>query len=220
NVAEMFATVFMLLGIALAPLSVVSAVLQAMPLTVTLAAAVFLREPVGWRRWSAILVGFFGVLLILRPGLSGYDPYALLPLGAVVMLTFRDIATRRVPDGVASLQLSGWGFTAVIPGGFLMLALQGEAPMMPGAADWGLQVLVLLAAILGYSALVLATRGGDIGLTTPFRYSRLVFGMAIGVVVFGERPDALMLVGAALVVAAGLYTLMREMRLRRRVVRG
>ena len=215
NVAEMFAVVFMLLGIALAPLSVVSAVLQAMPLTVTLGAAVFLGEPVGWRRWSAILFGFLGVLMIVRPGFASFDPYTLLPLGAVLTLTLRDLATRRVPDTVASLQLSGWGFAVVIPGGVLMMVLRGDVLVMPDATAWGLQALTLLAGILGYSALVLATRTGDIGLTTPFRYSRLVFGMLIGVTLFGERPDAMTLFGAALIVVAGLYTLMREMRLSR-----
>lgn len=219
NVAEMFASVFMMLGIALAPLSVVTAVLQAMPLMVTMGAAVFLGEPVGWRRWSAIVLGFIGVLMIVRPGADGFDPYALLPLGAVLALTVRDLATRKLPAGVASVQVSGWGFAAVVPGGLIMLAIQGEALVMPNAAEWGLQAVTLLCGVLGYSALVLATRGGDIGLTTPFRYSRLVFGMMIGVILFGERPDALTLAGSALIVAAGLYTLLREIGLRRRVVR-
>ncbi|PVH28564.1 DMT family transporter [Pararhodobacter oceanensis] len=217
--AELFAVIFMLLSISMAPLSVVTAVLQAMPLTVTLAAAVFLREPVGWRRWSAIVIGFAGVMMIVRPGASGFDPYVLLPLGAVVALTVRDLATRNVPATVASSQVSGWGFAAAIPGGVILLLLRGDPLIVPTALDWGLQALTLLAGILGYITLVLATRVGDIGLTMPFRYSRLVFGMLIGVIVFGERPDLLTLIGAFLIVAAGLYTLMREMRLRRSVTR-
>ncbi|WP_323037162.1 DMT family transporter [Pararhodobacter sp.] len=219
TLAEACAVVFMLLGLALVPLSVVTAVLQAMPLTVTLAAAVFLREPVGWRRWSAILVGFIGVLMILRPGASGFDPYVLLPVGSVLALTLRDLATRRVPANIASIQVSGWGFAAAIPGGVILLVMRGEGLIMPAAADWGLQALTLLTAILGYIALVLATRTGEIAVTTPFRYSRLVFGMMIGVIMFGERPAMLTLVGAALIVAAGLYTLMREMRIRRQRAR-
>ena len=219
NLAEVCAVICMLLGIALAPLSIVTAVLQAMPLTVTLAAAVFLREPVGWRRWSAIIIGFIGVLMIIRPGASGFDPYVLFPLGAVIALTVRDLATRQIPASVASIQVSGWGFATAIPGGLLILLMRGEGLVEPSALDWGLQALALLAGILGYTTLVLATRAGDIGLTTPFRYSRLVFGMLIGVIVFGERPDWLTLAGAALIVGAGLYTLMREMRLRRAVTR-
>ena len=117
NLAEVVAAMCMILSMALVPLSVVSAILQAMPLAVTLGAALFLGEPVGWRRWGAILVGFAGVLMILRPGSAGFDQMALLPLAAVVGLTVRDIATKKVHDGVSSLQLSGWGFVAVLASG-------------------------------------------------------------------------------------------------------
>ncbi|GAB4265915.1 MAG: DMT family transporter [Pararhodobacter sp.] len=219
NLAEMTAAMCMILSVALVPLSVVSAILQAMPLTVTMGAALVLGEPVGWRRWSAILVGFAGVLMILRPGSEGFDQLALLPLGAVLALTVRDIATKRLDPGISSLQVSGWGFFAVVPGGLLLLAIRGEGPVLPGALDAMLLGLTMTVGILGYGALVLATRVGAIAATTPFRYSRLVFALIIGVVVFGERPDAMTLGGSALVVGAGLYALLREMRLRRLSVR-
>ncbi len=214
NLAEMASAALVVLAIALVPLAVVTAILQAMPLVVTLAAALFLREPVGWRRWSAILVGFAGVLMILRPGSAGFDPAALLALGAVLTLTVRDLATRRVPAGVHSLQVTAWGFLMVVPAGFILLLLVFEAPVAPTPGEWGWLVAAIAAGILGYAALVGATRMGDIAVTTPFRYSRLVFAMAIGFAVFGERPDAMTLAGSALVVGAGLYTLWREMRLR------
>lgn len=214
NLAEMASAALVVLAIALVPLAVVTAILQAMPLVVTLAAALFLREPVGWRRWSAILVGFAGVLMILRPGSAGFDPAALLALGAVVTLTVRDLATRRVPAGVHSLQVTAWGFLMVVPAGFILLLLVFEAPVAPTPGEWGWLGAAIAAGILGYAALVGATRMGDIAVTTPFRYSRLVFAMAIGFAVFGERPDAMTLAGSALVVGAGLYTLWREMRLR------
>lgn len=216
NIAEMLAAMLMILGISLVPLSVVAAVLQAMPLAVTLGAALFLGEPVGWRRWSAILVGFTGVLMIVRPGAEGFDPRALLPLFAVFLLTARDLATRRIQVSVTSLQVSGWGFMSVIPGGLLLMALRGDAPVLMQAVDWGLIAATISSGVLAYMALVMATRSGTIAQTTPFRYSRLLFAMLIGVVVFGERPDALTLAGSALVVGAGLYTLMREMRLKGR----
>ncbi|MCB1397465.1 MAG: DMT family transporter [Rhodobacter sp.] len=216
NLAEVVAAMCMILSMALVPLSVVSAILQAMPLAVTLGAALFLGEPVGWRRWGAILVGFAGVLMILRPGSAGFDQMALLPLAAVVGLTVRDIATKKVHDGVSSLQLSGWGFVAVLPSGILLFALRGETPVMPSALEWAMLVGMVTVGILGYAMLVLATRAGDIASTTPFRYSRLVFAMLLGVLIFGERPDAWTLVGSAVVVGAGLYALMREIQLRRR----
>ena len=206
----------MVLAVALAPLSVVAAILQAMPLTVTMAAALFLGEQVGWRRWLAILVGFAGVMMILRPGSAQFDAVALLPLGAVVFLTARDIVTRRVPPGISSLQLSGWGFVAVIPGGALLLVLRAEAPLMPDARELWMLLATVAVGVVAYLMLVLSTRAGNIAATTPFRYSRLVFAMLIGVLLFGERPDSWTLAGSAVVVGAGLYALMREIGLRRR----
>lgn len=218
NLSEMGAAMCMILGVALVPLSTVSSILQAMPLAVTLGAAMFLGEKVGWRRWSAILVGFAGVMLILRPGSVSFDMLALIPLAAVVFLTVRDIATKRVEPGISSLQLSAWGFFAVIPGGVLLLFLRGETLTPPDAGQWALLVLNAAIGIVAYMMLVLATRAGNIAATTPFRYSRLVFAMALGVVVFGERPDLWTLTGSAIVVGAGLYTLLREIRLNRRPV--
>ncbi|MCB1389033.1 MAG: DMT family transporter [Rhodobacteraceae bacterium] len=218
NVTEMIAAMCMILGVALAPLSTVSSILQAMPLAVTLAAALFLGEKVGWRRWTAILVGFGGVLLILRPGTQGFDALALIPLAAVLFLTTRDIATRRVDPAVSSLQLSAWGFFAVVPGGILLLVLRGESLLLPSALDATLLTLNVAIGMGAYVMLVLSTRVGNIAATTPFRYSRLVFAMLMGVLIFGERPDLWTIAGSAVIVAAGLYTLLREIRLSRRPV--
>lgn len=215
TLCEVGAVVAMTLGLALVPISLVAAVLPAMPLVVTLSAAVFLGEKVGWRRWTAILVGFAGVMLIVRPGSDGFDHLALLPLAAVVLLSARDIITRRVPRSVTSLQLAGWGFVASILGGLLMLALRGEGLVMPDANGAAMLLTCAALGIVAYAALVLATRSGDIALTTPFRYSRLVFALLIGVLIFDERIDGLMLIGCALVVTAGLYTMIREIRLKR-----
>lgn len=218
NVSEMGAAMFMILALALVPMSLVAAIMQAMPLMVTLGAALFLGEPVGWRRWSAILVGFVGVLILLRPGSTGFDIYAILPLISVMFLTARDIATRRVPGTVSSLQVSGWGFFSVIPGGLLLLAMRGEAPVVPSAMDGVLMVITIVVAMTAYMMLVASTRLGDLAATTPFRYSRLVFAMVIGILWFGERPDLWTLVGSAVIVAAGLYTLLREIKINRRPV--
>ncbi|KPQ06367.1 MAG: putative permease [Rhodobacteraceae bacterium HLUCCA12] len=220
NLCEMLGAASFVMAIVLAPLAAVTAILQAMPLVVTLGAALFLGEPVGWRRWSAILIGFAGVLLILRPGSAAFEPAALLAVIAVLGLSARDLATRRVPAHIHSLQLSGWGFAMIVPAGLLLLALTATAPVMPAAADWGWLVAGLSAGILAYAALVSATRLGDIAVTTPFRYSRLVFAMLIGFAVFGERPDAMTLAGSALVVGAGLFTVWRQIRLQRRALRG
>ncbi|HHX90339.1 MAG TPA: DMT family transporter [Paracoccus sp.] len=219
NLAEMVGAGAFVMAIVLAPLASVTAILQAMPLAVTLGAALFLGEPVGWRRWSAILVGFAGVLLIVRPWSAAFDPASILAVIAVIGLTGRDLATRVVPARVHSLQLSGWGFGMIMPAGLLLMLITRSTPITPSAMEWGWMAAGLSAGILAYAALVGATRLGDIAVTTPFRYSRLIFAMIIGLVFFGEVPDAMTLAGSALVVGAGLYTLWRQMLMQRRVLR-
>lgn len=214
SVFEMFAALLMMVSIALVPLSTVSAILQAMPLVVTLGAALFLGEAVGWRRWSAICVGLFGVALIVRPWSASFDTTALLPVMAVFALSARDLVTRRVPISVSTWQVSAWGFLSLIPGGLLLSLVEDKSLVTMTSSHWVWIALTIGVGILAYGALVLSTRSGEIAVTTPFRYSRLVFAMLIGVIIFGERPDAMTLIGSAIVVGAGLYSLVREMRLR------
>ena len=214
NLAEMFGTMAFVSALVLAPLSTVTAIIQATPLAVTLGAAVFLKAPVGWRRWTAILVGFAGVLLIVRPGSAAFDLGAVLAVGAVFGLAARDLATRAAPSSVSSLQLATWGFASVVPAGAILLLASGGAVVPDRAATLSL-LGALTIGVFAYYAIVSAMRVGEIAVVTPFRYSRLVFGMAIGILVFGERPDALTYGGAAIVIATGLYTLIREARLAR-----
>jgi drug/metabolite transporter (DMT)-like permease len=214
NLAEMIAASFIVLAIALVPLAVVTAIMQMMPLVVTLGAALFLREPVGWRRWSAILVGFLGMLLILRPTGADFDPAALLAVLGVLAMSVRDLATRRLAPGIHSLQVSGWGFTAIVPAGLILMLVMAAPPVAPAPVEWAWLMGALASGVVAYAALVAATRLGDVAVTTPLRYTRLVFAMSIGLVFFGERPDGWTLAGSALIVGAGLYTLMREMRRR------
>jgi len=215
NTGEMAGTMCFVTAIALTPLSSASAILQATPLAVTLGAALFLGEPVGWRRWSAILAGFAGVLMVVRPGLEGFVPASLFAVGAVVGLAVRDLATRAVPAAISSMQLSAYAFATVVPAGAILLAF-GSGPVVPGAAELRDLGLALACGVAAYYAIVAAMRVGEVAVVTPFRYTRLVFALVIGVAVFAERPDAWTLAGAAVIVASGLYTLMREARLGRR----
>lgn len=212
NVGEMIATAGFVAAIVLTTLSSASAILQATPLAVTLGAALFLGEPVGWRRWTAITVGFTGVLLVLRPGLAGFTPASLFAVIAVAGLALRDLSVRRIPPEVTSAQLSVWGFATVVPTGALMMLLMGEGPVVPGGVDLARLGAAFVVGGLGYYAIVAATRTGDVAVVVPFRYTRLVFAMVLGALAFGERPDTLTLTGAALIVAAGLYTIWRESR--------
>ena len=212
NLSEMVGTVCYVSAIILTPLSSASAILQATPLAVTLGAAVFLGAPVGWRRWSAIAVGFAGVLIIVRPGAEGFMPASLLAVAGVIFLAARDLATRTAPPHIASLVLAFYGFAAVVPAGGLLLAFQGGwAPM---TADLLLRLAITaLIGVAAYYAIVAAMRVGDVAVVTPFRYTRIVFALILGVAVFDETVDGWMLAGAAIVIGSGLYTLLREARL-------
>lgn len=217
NVGEMLGTFGFVTALTLAPLADVSAVAQAMPLFVTMGAALFLGETVGWRRWTAIAVGFGGVLLVIRPGMAGFDPDLLWALLAVVGLGGRDLFTRRVPQRITTLQLSVWAFAAVVLLGAGMLAASGGT-VRPG--PW--QVLWLLCAsvvgVAAYWALTQANRLGEMSVITPFRYSRILFALLLGIAIFDERPDVITLCGAAIIVGSGVYTLLRERRTRQRAL--
>lgn len=210
NLGEVVASVCFVAALVLTTLSNASAILQALPLAVTLGAALFLGESVGWRRWSAIAAGFAGVLLVIQPGLAGFRPASLLAVVAVAALAVRDLSSRAVPRDVTSAQLSVWAFVSIIPAGLAMMLVMGTPAVVPAAPDLARLGGVFVVSSCGYYALVGATRTGEVSVVVPFRYTRLVFAMIIGAIVFGERPGLLMLAGAALIVASGLYTIVRD----------
>ncbi|KIN64854.1 putative transporter, RhaT family, DMT superfamily [Sulfitobacter noctilucicola] len=210
---EMVGTVAFVSAISLTPISSASAILQATPLVVTLGAALFLAEPVGWRRWSAICVGLFGVLLIIRPGMDSFQPLSLLAVIGVFMLALRDLATRRTPATFSTMQLSFLGFVVLIPAGSALMAASGSLVVLPGGVQWLFFLGALFIGLFAYYGIVAAMRVGEVSFVTPFRYSRLVFALVIGVTIFDESPDALTLIGAFIIVASGIYTVWRERRL-------
>lgn len=214
NLSEMLGGLCFVMALSLIPLATATTILQATPLLVTMGAALVLGEAVGWRRWTAILVGFGGVLLVIRPGLEGFEPEVLWAVAGVAGLGIRDLASRKVPKTISSLQLSAWGFFAVGVSGAVLMAVTGEA-VMPGATEAMYLAGALSVGVLAYWALTEATRIGEISVVTPFRYSRLVFSTIVGILVFSEFPDLYTLAGACIIIATGLYTIMRE-RSRRR----
>ncbi|QDY99763.1 DMT family transporter [Nitratireductor mangrovi] len=206
---EVGATVSFLTALAQLPLANVSAILQALPLAVTMGAALVLAEPVGWRRWTAITAGFVGVLIIIRPGLEGFEALSLLALLAVFFCAVRDLATKRIDQSVPTLLVSTFSALAVtIVGAFLFAPMGGWQPLdtenvllLAGAA-----VLVLI----GYHCIILSMRTGEVSFIAPYRYTALLWAILLGYLVFGEVPDALMILGASFVVGSGLFTLYRE----------
>ncbi|MFT6105057.1 MAG: drug/metabolite transporter (DMT)-like permease [Paracoccaceae bacterium] len=209
NLVEMVATIGVITALSLIPLATTSAILQINPLLVTLGAIVFFAERVGWRRWSAIAVGFAGVLLILRPGMGGFDPNVLFALVGAVGLAGRDLATRAVPRGIPSLQLSVYGFGTLMPVGLILIAF-GPPTVAWTAQNIAPMMTIVLSSVIGYYAITCAMRVGEIAAVTPFRYSRLLFALVLGFVFFAEKPDAFVMIGAAMVVVSGLYTLARQ----------
>ncbi|WP_289081048.1 DMT family transporter [uncultured Sulfitobacter sp.] len=207
---EIVGTLGFVSAIVLTPISSASAILQATPLVVTLGAALFLGDPVGWRRWSAILVGMLGVLLVIRPGMDSFQALSLLAVLGVLGLSLRDLATRRVPKSTSTFQLSFLAFLALVPASLLFMLGTGTdfAPM--SGVQWLFMGAALTTGMVAYYGIVAAMRIGEISFVTPFRYARLLFAMVVGITIFGERPDLLTYVGATIIVASGIYTVWRE----------
>lgn len=209
---DILATLAFLTALVHLPFANLMALLQALPLVVTLGAALFLGERVGWRRWAAITIGLLGVLIIVRPGLQGFSFYSLLALLAVLGSASRDLVTRRIPTHVPSLVVTFVTSIMVTSAGALAVLTVDSWQSMPPLL---LAKLVgsALFIIVGYHCVILAMRIGEISFIAPFRYTGLLWAMVIGYWVFDEIPDLAMLAGSTIVIITGLYTFYRERRL-------
>lgn len=210
-IAEISSTVLFLNALQNMPLGDLSAIMQALPLVVMAAAALFFGETLGWRRIGAVLVGLAGVLVILRPGGSVFGPWAAVALAAMALIALRDLATRRFGADITSATIAFYAAAGVTLTGLLLSPAQGWVMPEPG------QVLLLMlgAAFLtvGYVSAVASMRVGEMSYVAPFRYVSLLVAIAMGLVVFGEWPDLWTWLGASLVVAAGVYIIWREAQL-------
>lgn len=209
-VFEVAGRLFYTLAIALTPLSSATAILQATPIVVVAGAAVVFGERVGWRRWSAIAVGLTGVLIVLQPGAGAFTPLSVLAVLGMLGFAGRDLASRAAPAVLSTPVLGVYGFfTIVLAGALYALFWEKAGFVLPGAGLAAVMACAVGFGVLGYSSLMLAMRTGDVSAVTPFRYTRLVFGVALGVLWFGEALAPSMILGCALIVAAGLYILWR-----------
>ena len=209
NLGEMLGTLGFVTALSVLPLGQVQAVMQSMPLIITMGAALFLGETVGWRRWSAIATGFMGVLIVIRPGFAGFQLETLWMLLGVAGLSLRDLVARRIPNDISNTQVSAWGLWSVALLGVGMMAVSGGVHW-PDAT----QALYLFGGVLfgtaGYWAVTAAARIGEVAIVAPFRYTRLVFAIVIGLFIFAEVPDSATLIGAFIIVASGLYAFARQ----------
>ncbi len=214
-VGELGGTICYLSALMHIPIANATAILQALPLAVTLGAAVFLKEPVGWRRYTAIGIGFAGVMIIVRPGAEGFDAFALLAVLAVLFVTLRDLATRQLPVQVPSLFVAFCTAVTIMIFGAVMLPFTEWRPV----ATTNLVQLAVAAGSLffGYVFSVSSMRVGEVAFVSPFRYTILIWAIILGVVIFGDMPDFWTLTGAAVIVATGIFTFYRERQMSRRL---
>lgn len=200
--------IFFLTALFHSPIANVTAILQSLPLTVALAAALFLGEPLGWRRIIAILIGLAGVLLIVRPGGDGFNAWSVYALIAVVFVTIRDLTVRKMSADVPSMTVAFVTAAAItVAGGLASLQTEWVAVSL---LSGGLLLTASLFILIGYIASVMTMRQGEIGFIAPFRYTGILWALLLGWMVFGEWPDDLTLIEAAIVVLMGMFTLYRE----------
>jgi drug/metabolite transporter (DMT)-like permease len=214
--AEVGASVAFLTALTHMPLANLSAIMQALPLAIALAAAAFLGASLGWRRLSAIFVGFVGVLFIVKPGTDGFDIWSLMGLTAVGFVVVRDLSTSKLSRATSSVVVSIWSAGCVTILGAAVMIWHGwqdvtwhNLAMTTGAS---------LALVVGYMASVMVMRVGDIAVVAPFRYTALIWAIFFGWVLFGTLPDGLTLIGAVIVVLSGIYTIWREARRKSNVI--
>lgn len=208
SAGELGATLCYLTALARIDIANATAVLQLIPLAVTGAAAIFLGEKVGIRRWTAIVIGLGAVILIIRPGLEGFSVWSLAAVATVGFVALRDLCSRRLPPATHPLAVACLSLLLMIPLGLLMLPFSFWAELTTrGLLLCAASGLLLAAA---YVMITQAMRHGEIAVVSPFRYVILLFAIVVQIVVFAVWPDALTLLGGAILVATGLYTLYRE----------
>ena len=212
TIADLFGALSFTSAMVLIPMSLLASILQATPLFVTLGAAILLGEKVGWRRWSAIFIGFLGVIIILQPGYGSFQLASLLGLAAVLCLALRDVVTRDMATEIPTLTVTFYACLAMGSAGFIAYPFFGP-PIMPTTYETIILICAAIIGLTGYFLLVLATRKGDVSVIAPFRYSRLLFSLGLASLILGEKLTLPILLGGLLVVSSGIYTFGRERRL-------
>ena len=209
NVGDLIAINCMFIALVFVPLSTIGAVIQTVPILVTAAAAMFLGEKVGLRRASAIFTGFLGTLLIIQPGAANFDAMAMIALLAAFGMALRDTATKLVRENLSTPLLSFYSCFLFIFSGIILLAIEGGASV-PDLGSVFMVSATIAAGSLGFFFMTEAIRLGDVSLVSPFRYSRLLFSMAAGILILDEQVNAMMIFGSVLTISSGLYIWRRE----------
>lgn len=192
------------------PFADIVGILQLTPLALTAASAIFLGNYVGWRRWTAVAVGLLGALLVIKPGTSAFNIWAVFAIGTVLFGTLRDITTRKLDGGISPLvimMLSQTG-VALVAASFAAF----ESWHWPTAREALLIAFSAAVTLLGHLWVIASIRGGDIATVAPFRYAGILWAILLGLIVWGELPDAPSILGMAILIGAGIYVFHRERR--------
>ncbi len=197
-----------------APFADVFSVLQSGPILMTVFAAIVWKEAVGWRRWSAVCIGFIGVAMIVKPAPQAFDPAMGLALFAAFMATGRDLSTRLVPAGVPSQIVTLSATASMMLGGFLLAPF--ETWVTPSAEVWLILLASAICVAAGSHFLITAYRTAETSAVAPFRFASVPFAILVGWMIWGHVPDAIAMTGIALVVGCGLYMMHRERLTRRK----
>lgn len=206
---EITGRLFYVLAIALIPLSVATLILQATPLVVVVGAVLLFDEKVGWRRWLAVLIGLLGVVAIVQPGAEGFSVLSLLAVIGMVGFAGRDLASRAASPAIGTSRLGLYGFLSVFFAGAIYSIWAGDPLIMPNSEALTALFGGIFFGVLAYSCLMKAMRTGEISAVTPFRYSRLLFGVALGLLLFDEELTPTTIGGSALIVLSGLFIVWR-----------
>ncbi len=212
--SEVVGMVGMVMALTYVPISVVGAITQASPLLTALGAVLFLNEKMGWRRWCTFIIGFAGVLLIIQPGSVEFNLSVIWAIVAMLALAIRDLTTRLIPNDMPSASLATFTMAAALPCTALWVFYNGES-FLPAQTNWLVIIPMIVLGAMGYLFIITSIRIAEVAVVMPFRYSRIIFLLILGIVVFEEKPNALMLIGAMLIIASGSYMMWREQQVKK-----
>jgi drug/metabolite transporter (DMT)-like permease len=199
------------------PFADIMGILQMTPLSLTAASALVLGERVGWRRCTAVAAGLAGALLVIKPGSSTFNAWAVLAMLAVLSGTLRDIATRRLDAGLSPLLILLLSQLTVAAAGLACAAF--ESWVVPDTRQMLHLVCASVFSLIGQLCVIYSLRSGEIAAIAPFRYAGMVWAILLGWCIWKQLPDALSFAGIVILASAGLYTFYREQKLRRLAAR-
>ena len=208
SVTESVTAYFFLTAVMHMPFANVTAILQILPMTVTLSSAFVFKEKVGILRLGLIIIGFLGVILIINPSSDGFNWYSVYALIAVASITIRDLLTRKLSDEVPALLPTFSASLGVLVFSFVLML---STPIQPMDMDNSLFIVAAAFFIIfGYYTAVSAMRVGEVSFVSPFRYSAILFALLIGFLFFQEQPDAYAFLGIIIIMTSGILLMIRN----------